>query len=39
VVVELWERLRDEAVFESEAELIAAIDDDVARTRAAVRPA
>ena len=39
VVVELWERLRDEAVFESEAELIAAIDEDVARTRAAVRPA
>jgi len=38
VVVELWERLRDEAVFESEAELIAAIDDDVARTRAATRP-
>ena len=39
VVVELWERLRDEAVFDSEADLIAAIDDDVARTRAAVRPA
>jgi riboflavin kinase / FMN adenylyltransferase len=38
VVVELWERLRDEAVFGSEAELIAAIDDDVARTRAATRP-
>lgn len=38
VVVELWERLRDEAVFESEAELVAAIDDDVARTRAATRP-
>jgi riboflavin kinase / FMN adenylyltransferase len=38
VVVELWERLRDEAVFESEAELIAAIDKDVARTRAATRP-
>jgi riboflavin kinase/FMN adenylyltransferase len=38
VVVELWERLRDEAVFESEAELIAAIDRDVARTRAATRP-
>ena len=38
LVVELWERLRDEAAFASEAELIAAIDDDVARTRAAVRP-
>ena len=38
VVVELWERLRDEAVFGSEAELVAAIDDDVARTRAATRP-
>ena len=38
VVVELWERLRDEAVFGSEAELIAAIDDDVARTRTATRP-
>jgi riboflavin kinase / FMN adenylyltransferase len=38
VVVELWERLRDEAVFESEAELIVAIDRDVARTRAATRP-
>ena len=38
LVVELWQRLRDEAAFGSEAELIAAIDDDVARTRAAVRP-
>jgi riboflavin kinase / FMN adenylyltransferase len=38
LVVELWDRLRDEAAFGSEAELIAAIDDDVARTRAAVRP-
>ena len=38
VVVELWERLRDEAVFGSEAELVEAIDTDVARTRAAVRP-
>jgi riboflavin kinase/FMN adenylyltransferase len=38
VVVELWERLRDEAVFASEAELVAAIGDDVARTRAATRP-
>jgi riboflavin kinase/FMN adenylyltransferase len=38
LVVELWERLRDEAAFGSEAELIEAIDNDVARTRAAVRP-
>jgi riboflavin kinase / FMN adenylyltransferase len=39
MVFELWERLRDEAAFSSEADLIAAIDADVARTRAAVRPA
>jgi riboflavin kinase/FMN adenylyltransferase len=39
IVVELWERLRDEAVFNSEAELIEAIETDVARTRAAQRPA
>ena len=38
LVLELWERLRDEAVFESEAELVEAIDADVARTRAATRP-
>jgi riboflavin kinase / FMN adenylyltransferase len=38
LTVELWERLRDEAVFASEAELVAAIEDDVARTRAARRP-
>ena len=38
LVVELWERLRDEAVFESEAELVAQIAADVERTRAAVRP-
>jgi len=38
LVVELWERLRDEAAFGSEAELVAAIENDVARTRAAVRP-
>jgi riboflavin kinase / FMN adenylyltransferase len=38
LVVELWERLRDEAAFDSEAALIAAIADDVARTRAARRP-
>jgi riboflavin kinase/FMN adenylyltransferase len=39
LIVELWERLRDEAAFGSEAELVAAIDEDVRRTRAAVRPA
>jgi len=39
VIVELWDRLRDEAVFESEVELVEAIDADVARTRAATRPA
>jgi len=39
MVFELWERLRDEAVFGSEAELVAAIGHDVARTREAVRPA
>ena len=38
LVVELWERLRDEAVFGSEEELVAAIDADVARTRTARRP-
>jgi riboflavin kinase / FMN adenylyltransferase len=38
LVVELWERLRDERAFESEAELVASIADDVARTRAAVPP-
>jgi riboflavin kinase/FMN adenylyltransferase len=39
MVFELWERLRDEAAFTSEAELIAAIDADVRRTRESVRPA
>jgi riboflavin kinase/FMN adenylyltransferase len=39
LVVELWERLRDEAAFGSEAELVAAIGEDVARTRTAARPA
>jgi riboflavin kinase/FMN adenylyltransferase len=39
MVFELWERLRDEASFGSEQELIEAIDRDVARTREAVRPA
>jgi riboflavin kinase/FMN adenylyltransferase len=38
LVVELWERLRDEAAFESEAALVAQIARDVERTRAAVRP-
>lgn len=38
LVVEVWERLRDEAAFGSEAELIAAIGDDVQRTRLAQRP-
>jgi riboflavin kinase/FMN adenylyltransferase len=38
MVFELWERLRDEAAFASEAELVAAIDHDVAQTREAVRP-
>lgn len=38
LVVEVWERLRDEAVFESEDELIAQIGRDVDATRAAVRP-
>lgn len=38
VLVELWDRLRDERAFESEAELVAAIADDVELTRAATRP-
>jgi riboflavin kinase/FMN adenylyltransferase len=38
LVVELWERLRDEAVFTSEEELIEQIGRDVQATRAAVRP-
>ena len=38
LVVELWERLRDEEVFATEAELVAQIARDVERTRAAVRP-
>jgi riboflavin kinase/FMN adenylyltransferase len=38
LVVELWQRLRDELAFESEAALIAQIAEDVERTRAAVRP-
>ena len=38
LVVELWERLRDEAVFDSEEALIAQIAADVDSTRAATRP-
>ncbi|HEY1316204.1 MAG TPA: riboflavin biosynthesis protein RibF [Gaiella sp.] len=38
LVVELWQRLRDEAVFDSEAALVAQIAEDVEATRAAVRP-
>ena len=38
LVVELWERLRDEAVFDSEDALIAQIAVDVEATRAATRP-
>jgi riboflavin kinase/FMN adenylyltransferase len=38
LVVEIWERLRDEAAFGSEQELIDAIANDVRRTRAARRP-
>ena len=38
LVVEVWERLRDEAVFASEEELVAQIGRDVEATRAAVRP-
>ncbi len=39
LVVELWERLRDEEVFSSEDALVAQIARDVEATRAAVRPA
>jgi riboflavin kinase / FMN adenylyltransferase len=38
LVVELWQRLRDEAVFASEQALIEQIGRDVEATRAAVRP-
>jgi riboflavin kinase/FMN adenylyltransferase len=38
LVVELWERLRDEAVFESEQALVEQIARDVDATRAARRP-
>ena len=39
LVVELWERLRDEAVFDSEAALVEQIALDVDATQAARRPA
>jgi len=38
LVLELWQRLRDELAFASEADLIAAIAADVEATRRAVRP-
>jgi riboflavin kinase/FMN adenylyltransferase len=38
LVVELWQRLRDEAAFASEAELVAQIARDVDAARAATRP-
>jgi riboflavin kinase / FMN adenylyltransferase len=38
LTVELWQRLRDERAFASEAELIDAIAADVEATRQAVRP-
>jgi riboflavin kinase/FMN adenylyltransferase len=38
LVVELWARLRDEQVFESEAALVEQISRDVEATRTAVRP-
>ena len=38
LVVELWERLRDEAAFESEDALVAQIARDVEATRTARRP-
>ena len=38
LVVELWQRLRDERVFESETELVDQIARDVESARAAVRP-
>jgi riboflavin kinase/FMN adenylyltransferase len=38
LVIELWRRLRDERAFDSEADLVAQIAQDVEATRAAVRP-
>lgn len=39
LVVQLWEKLRDESAFASEAELVEAIAEDVRRTREARPPA
>jgi riboflavin kinase/FMN adenylyltransferase len=39
LVVELWQRLRDERAFASEEELVGQITRDVAEARAAERPA
>jgi riboflavin kinase/FMN adenylyltransferase len=39
LVVELWQRLRDERAFGSENELVAQIAEDVEQTRVATRPA
>jgi riboflavin kinase/FMN adenylyltransferase len=38
LVVELWQRLRNERAFPSEAELVAQIERDVEQTRVAARP-
>ena len=38
LVVELWQRLREERAFESEADLVRQIADDVEATRLAERP-
>ena len=38
LTVEFWERLRDEVKFDSVDELVAAIADDVERTRSIVTP-
>jgi riboflavin kinase/FMN adenylyltransferase len=38
VIVELWDRLRDESAFETEADLIAQIARDVEATKATTRP-
>jgi riboflavin kinase/FMN adenylyltransferase len=38
LTLELWQRLRDERAFESEADLVAQIARDVEETRAAIRP-
>jgi riboflavin kinase/FMN adenylyltransferase len=38
LIVELWQRLRDERAFDSEAELVHQIADDVEATRLAERP-